>query len=93
MIRSLKFLFTLWLVIAVVTLGSTGLAMRGQLADDPRRVIIVVDSSFEAGKDWDFILAQLNRIGEHPYTKYNQACTFHTISTIVRSKSKPRVST
>ena len=58
MLRSLKFIFALWLLIAVLALGSTGLAMRSQLAEDPRRVIVVVDSSFEAGKDWNFILAQ-----------------------------------
>ena len=69
-LRSLKFLFMIWLVIAAMALGSTGLAMRNQLAADPRRVIIVVDSSFEAAKDWEFITAQLERIGSKPYTKY-----------------------
>ena len=69
-LRSLKFLFATWLIIAVVALGSTGLAMKNQLTSDPQRVIIIVDSSFEAGKDWEFITAELKRIGKDPYTRY-----------------------
>jgi hypothetical protein len=69
-LRSLKFLFATWLIIAVVALGSTGLAMKNQLTSDPQRVIIIVDSSFEAGKDWEFLTAELRRIGQRPYTRF-----------------------
>jgi hypothetical protein len=69
-IRSSKFLFLVWLVVSAVSLGGTGLAMRANLEQSPTRITVIVDSSFEAGKDWDFIKSELEVVGERSYARF-----------------------
>jgi len=62
--------FVKWLLIAVVIFGGSAASYHFYLKSSPRRIMVVLDSSFSMNQVWDRIPGVLEGLENRKYTKY-----------------------
>ena len=61
--------FVIWLGIALATFGTGAGAYHSYLENDPRLVLVIVDSAFEMRKALDSAKSKALQLATHPYSK------------------------
>ena len=59
-----------WLPVFAVVFGGYAVASHLSLSDDPRRVFVIVDSSFPMEEHWSQVSGELDELGGARYTEY-----------------------
>ena len=62
--------FLVWLALALAAFGSLGGAYHLSLSSDPRKVLVIVDSSFAMKSIWHRVPHALDRIGDRRYAAF-----------------------
>ncbi len=55
-----------WLVIHIVLFALVAVGGHWWFKNNPRRVLVAVDASFDAAKDWDGTVAAVNAVDDNP---------------------------
>ncbi len=63
--------FFIWLLTAILILGSTATSYHFILKNNPRKVLVIVDSSFHMKPIWHKIPQSLQTIGKQRYTVFS----------------------
>lgn len=58
--------FLRWLVIHVILFALVAFAGHWWFKNNPRRVLVAVDASFDAAKTWDAAVAKVNALDDNP---------------------------
>ena len=61
----------IWLIIAAVPFGTFGGVYHWYLLQNPRLVLVVVDSSFPMRSVWEQVPTELERIGNRTYARFS----------------------
>ena len=65
--------FVVWALVTLAAFGALGGGYHVLLSDDPSKVLVVVDSSFEMRTAWDRVPSVLHGIGEKRYARFGLA--------------------
>jgi hypothetical protein len=65
--------FILWLVLALVAFGGSAGGYHVYLTENPRRVAVVVDTSYPMQSVWGRVPLVLDELDEARYTEYSLA--------------------
>jgi hypothetical protein len=63
--------FLIWLVIAILVFGGIGGGYHASLTQNPRKVLVAVDSSFQMKSAWSRVPDLLNSLDNQRYTTYS----------------------
>ena len=65
--------FAAWLAITLVTFAGLGGGYHVALTASPRKVLVIVDSSYPMKDDWNRVPGILKEIGARPYAEFGLA--------------------
>lgn len=63
--------FLIWLVITILVFGGIGGGYHAMLTQNPRKVLVAVDSSFQMKSAWPRVPDLLDSLDNHRYTTYS----------------------
>ncbi len=65
--------FAIWLACTLAAFGGLGGGYHAALEADPRKVLVIVDSSFPMQQDWGRVKQAVERLEDRRYTRFGLA--------------------
>ncbi len=63
--------FWVWLIVTLIVLGSVGGAYHAYLVNNPRRILVVLDSSFPMQSAWPHVPNELQSLSRRRYAQFS----------------------